>query len=318
MKCEIQFNTLSLPEWEARFSKIKRSNLLQSYPYAQAACRVYKQTARWGLILIDGHDAGLIQILEAGFLWNFFHGVMIDRGPLWFDGFGGAAHLSCVLKELRRLFPRRFGRRVRFLPEIEDGSAAQGLMTQAGWQRKEDEPGYQTLWLDLRPDLKTLRAGLDRKWRNSLNRADKIGGIQLEWDCEGRFFPWLNKIYALDKSTRGYGGAAPQFMDVFAPFLTSRQDMMIGRAILDGRAVAAVMFVCHGQSATYHIGWNAPEGRKHFAHHVLLWAGLEKLKSRDIKDLDLGGINDTDEAAGLKKFKEGLGGQKTTLVGQYS
>ena len=40
------------------------------------------------------------------------------------------------------------------------------------------------------------------------------------------------------------------------------------------------------------------------------------LQDMDVLDLDLGGVNDQD-AAGVKRFKQGLGGELVELVGQY-
>ena len=39
---------MDLAEWEARFSRIRRSTILQSYDYARAVCPIYGQRARWG------------------------------------------------------------------------------------------------------------------------------------------------------------------------------------------------------------------------------------------------------------------------------
>ena len=88
MTCTIDWNVLSFSEWEQRFKKLNRATLLQSYPYAQAMAEISGQKPRWGLIKIDNVEAGLVQILEVGFLKNLIHAVILDRGPLWFDGFG--------------------------------------------------------------------------------------------------------------------------------------------------------------------------------------------------------------------------------------
>ena len=66
MLCEIQWNSLSVEAWESRFAAIARSNILQSYDYALASAKLNRQRARWGLIMMDGKEAGLVQILEAG------------------------------------------------------------------------------------------------------------------------------------------------------------------------------------------------------------------------------------------------------------
>ena len=64
MTCVIKWNTLSIEEWEKKFSRLPRSNILQSYTYARVVCPLQKQKARWGVIEIDGIEAGLVQILS--------------------------------------------------------------------------------------------------------------------------------------------------------------------------------------------------------------------------------------------------------------
>jgi hypothetical protein len=316
MKCDIQWNSLSLPEWEERFAQIKRSNFLQSYVYAQGACQHYRQKVRWGLLLIDGKEAGLVQLFEAGFLFNLFHAVIIDRGPLWFDGYGHAAHVQAFLKEFQAQFPKRIGRKRRILPEIDGGLAANALIKQVGLEKLEEKEPYETYWLDLLKNKQDLRVNLDGKWRNSLKKAEEAN-LTIEWDEKGALYPWIRAEYSLDKTLRGYGGISPQFLDILTPFLLNNRSMVIGKAMLDGCAIAGVLLICHGQSATYQIGVTTEQGRDVNAHHLLLWQGAAILKDKGISELDLGGVND-DTAEGIKRFKKGMGGEPYRLVGHYA
>lgn len=315
MKCEIKWNSLSLIEWEERFGKIKRSNFLQSYDYAMGACRFYRQKVRWGLIFIDGNEAGLVQVFEAGLFFNLLHGVILDRGPIWFDNFGNAIHIQAFLREIQNEFPKRFGRKCRFLLEIEDGASANSLIKQSGLKHNSGKSSYETYWLDLTLDNDQLRENLNRKWRNKLNRAEEAN-IQIEWDFKGVFYPFLYADYVKDKLNRNYSGISPQFLNILAPFLLKNKNMIIGRAIKNGEEIANVMFIKHGRSATYQIGVTSQKGRKNNAHHLLLWQGLSVLKDRGICELDLGGIND-ESAEGIKQFKKAMGGEFYRLVGHY-
>ena len=312
---QIDWNTLALPEWQERFSTIPQSNILQSYAYARAHCKYARQRARWGLIKIDGREAGLIQIFEAGFLWNAVHAVMIDRGPLWFPGFGNAMHVKRVFEELNRQFPKRFGRKRRILPEVEDGPSIQKMLGQYGLERQAQEP-YQTYWLGLEKDEETLRAHLQQKWRGHLNRAERQN-LKIEWDFDGRHAPWMTGIYAADKAARGYAGITPAFLKTYIPVLLESNDFCLGRAMMGDNPEAFVLIVKHGRSATYLAGWNGEAGRAAGAHHLLLWDGVKMLKQHGIKELDLGGVND-DSAEGIKVFKEGLGGRFVRYVGMYA
>lgn len=312
--CTIEWNILSLDEWQIRFDKIPRSNILQSYPYAQAMAATERQRARWGLIKIKGVEAGLVQILEAGILWNILHGVILDRGPLWFEGFGGAAHIKLFFEVFNKEFPQRFGRKRRILPEIESGATAQALIKQTGLILKIEESAYQTLWWDLEGE-----PSLRSNWRGSLQKAEKMlnsGDIDIAWDDKGVFYPDLRREYAIDKQLKGYGGASPKFLDNLARFSTKDSPMIIGKVSKGSEFIAMMMFLKHGQSATYQVGWSSDVGRKHCAHHLLLWRARTMLQEYGVKQLDLGGINDEND--GIKKFKEGTGATPCTLLGFYT
>ena len=314
MHCAIKWNTQSIDEWENKFSRLPRSNILQSYTYARVICPLQKQKARWGVIEIDGAEAGLVQVLEAGILWNRFHAMVIDRGPLWFEGFGNAMHVKVFFDELNKQFPQRWGRKRRIIPETEDGMTAQKMIGQTGL--KLFAKGYQTIWLDLTPSEEELRANLKSNWRNKLNKSEKAN-LAVEWDASGKHLSWLIGIYAADKAIREYGGPSPEFLRKYAPLLAAKGDLLIGRALKDGEAVAFVLLVTHGRSATYLCGWSSDTGRETVAHHLLLWEALSVLKQKGIKELDLGGVND-ESAEGIKTFKEGLGGKILRTVGHYT
>lgn len=313
MKCAIKWNTLSIDEWEKKFSKLPYSNILQSYTYAQIHCPLQKQKARWGVIEIDGTEAGLVQIFEAGILWNAIHALCLDRGALWFEGFGNAMHQRLFFDEINKQFPQRFGRKRRVLPEMEYGLVAERMAAQTGLSLQGS--GYQTIWVDLTSDTEILRANMKSNWRNKLSKAERAD-LTLEWDGSVANLPWLCGIYATDKALRDYGGPSPEFLRQYAAALAAKGNLLVGRAVKEGEAIAFVLFVRHGRSATYLVGWSSQEGRENAAHHLLLWKGLCMLKEIGIKELDLGGIND-DGAQGIKTFKEGLGGRAVRYVGRY-
>lgn len=314
ISCHIEWLEENAQETLADFEKIDRSNILQSLPYARANCTHMGQKTRLGLIYIGDQKAGLVRIYEAGFLWNAIHAVILDRGPLWFDGFGGAAHVKAFFEEFNHLFPRRFGRRRRIIPEIEDGPAIQKILSGCGFERMT-RPAYQTIWLDLQKDDEALKADMRKNWRGSLNKAER-SELEIIWDKSGQYLPWMMKCYSADKGTRGYSGANPVFLRKIASSYALDQSCMIGVAQKEGRKIAAIMVFKHGKSATYQCGWTSPLGRDNNANHLLLWSAVRMLRDDGIQDFDLGGVND-ETAKGVKSFKEGLGGKTICLVGHY-
>lgn len=306
-ECIIEWNALSLKDWETRFNSVRRSNILQSYAYAQAASVINRQRPRWGLIRIDGQEAGLVQIFEAGFMG--LHAVILDRGPLWCKGYGAPEHLAAFFVAFDQMFPRRFGRRRRIIPEI---TQEQSLLVP--YREVVGVKPYQTIWLDLSCDEAALHAGLKKNWRNALSKA-KRENLRIVWDHKGAGLSWLLLHHEAHRTMQNFQAASPQFIRALAGTFAPRGDMLLGQAFVGDEPVAAVLFFRHGRSATYQVGWSAAAGRKVNAHQLLLWQGMIALKGEGILDLDLGGVNDL--AEGVKSFKEGMGGEAVTLSGIY-
>lgn len=316
MICHIKWINLSLGEWQAYFSTLQRSNFLQSYNYARCVMPLYGQKPRWGLIYIDDIPAGLLQLAEAKTLWGALHAIILDRGPLWFDGFGTLDHFSAFVQTYSALFPRRLGRARRFLPEQLSCPDVDAILVQAGW-RKQTCPPYQTSWLDLRPDEAHLEKSMRKSWRQSLNKAHK-SAIEISWDMTGKMLPYHLKRYELDKNYKGYSGPDSRVISAILKVpLTQDAPLLIGTAKLDKKIIAGMIIIGHGNSATYQVGWLDTLGRQYCAHHALLWSGAQLLKQRGVTDLDLGGWNE-DSAKTLQTFKNGIGAQSVTLAGLYS
>lgn len=299
-------------EWQDLLARVPKSNLLNTWGYAHAV-RLHQQLmTRFGVIELDGQARGLIEIQEAG-LGKLIHAVTFHRGPLWLDEPASASEWKVFLDLYSSTFRKRPGRIRRFLPELEDTPEARSWMDDTGFTRVGE--GYQTLWVDLRPETDTLRKNLKANWRNKLNGAER-SGLSVEEDFKGSHADWLLSRYAADKAERGYGGAKPKFQQQLISDLVLDDGVMILRAMDGGTPVAGILVLQHGVSATYQVGWTSDTGRKTRAHHLLLWHAMIRLKSRGINWFDLGGIN-PDEAEGVTQFKAGLGGQDYTTVGLY-
>jgi lipid II:glycine glycyltransferase (peptidoglycan interpeptide bridge formation enzyme) len=80
--------------------------------------------------------------------------------------------------------------------------------------------------------------------------------------------------------------------------------------------LAAMLMLCHGLTATYHIGWSGPQGRATAAHQLLLVRAADWLAARGHVRLDLGTV-DTDANPGLARFKIGSGAIIRPLGGSW-
>ncbi|MEM7651334.1 MAG: GNAT family N-acetyltransferase, partial [Pseudomonadota bacterium] len=223
-------------------------------------------------------------------------------------------HFKAFAAALRDHYPKRLGRSMRFIPEIAPSEEVDALLKTHGFRKKTKE--YQSLTVDLTQTEENLRANLRKNWHSTLKKAEK-SGLSVEWDEDGLHLPWLLKFYSFDKKTKGYDGPSVELLEALSKTFTPEKGMVIARAMLNKRAVGAILIFCHGRASTYQIGWNAQEGRKHGAHNLLLWNALLYLKARGATEFDLGGVNDED-ARSIKTFKEGLGANLVSLAGLYT
>lgn len=312
MKCTIDWNVLSLPEWNERFASIRRSNLLQSYDYARAMCPILKQKARWGLIKLNGKEAGLVQVLEAGIFRNLIHALHIDRGPLWFEGYGHERDFEAFMAEFMRQFPKRWGSKIRIIPEMAD-ETANPILKKHGLSRLAQP--YQTIYIDLTKDEDTLRSNLKKNWRNMLSRAEREG-LSSDFDLSPLELLGSLILYLDDKNAKEYDGLGVKDIMALSQSFMETGNFFMGQVLKDEAVIAFAIFFMHGTSATYQVGWTSDSGKKIGAQNKLLFDAMLALKRDGITDLDLGGVND-ETAKGVKQFKEGMGGRLLHLGGLY-
>lgn len=313
MICHIQWQVgMTRTEWQELCARCPHTTLLQSYYYAQAMRAVHKQGARHGVIYIDGVEAGIVQMQNVSLLRGFIHMMSIDRGPLWFAGYGSAQHLSAFFETINCEFPHRFGRKRRFMPEYQSDNKE---IKTFNWKEQGNNVDYRSYIVDLSPDLSILRSNLKQKWRNILNKAEKeLLKIETDWDLQ-TLGPVIQG-YLRDRTQKLYAGPSPHFVMTLAKYAVMTDDCLIMTACDGEYMVAAIMVFIHGRGATYQIGWTTPTGRNKGAHHLLLWQAIMVLKVRGVTVFDLGGHKE--DADGIKRFKQGLGGQEIALIGRYS
>ncbi len=159
-----------------------------------------------------------------------------------------------------------------------------------------------------------LRAGMAQKWRNRLHRAlnqgTKIAHTAMPPDPDH----WLLRMDQQHQKTAGYRGYPAAFTAAYAA--ANRGQARLIEAHNGGEVIAAMLFLCHGNVATYHVGWNSDQGRAVSAHQLVLWEAMKQLQNRGITRLDLG-LVDTETAPGLARFKLGSGATCKKLGGTW-
>ncbi len=294
--------------WDRLLARCPRANAFQSWSWGATTAVTHGHVNRRAVVLADNRPIGLLQLSEKRYLGTFIFAQLI-RGPLFTGGGATAAAMPHVLKHLRGLYRPSRGRVLALTPELEDGPVADTFLRDAGFIQVKT--GFTSAWLDISPNQRLLRRGLRPNFRNQLRKAEAGELVVEPGDDAAR--DWLIERHRAHRQRRRYAGPKPELLRAL-PI----EDMTVLTARLPDREepVAGTLFLRHGATATYEIGWTDEAGRSSHAHNLLLWQGILALKQAGVRRLDVGGLDDAD-AGGAAHFKRGLGGETFTLAGTF-
>lgn len=304
--------TAQRADWATAMAMVEYETLEQSWAYGEAAAAGGLGLTRWRL-LHDGQVIGLAQLFARNF--GPLRLLRLVRGPLFIPGLDPArrnAALAAIAAACPKgpIWRRQF---LWWLPELPGGSESEALMEQLGLAQMVT--GWSSVRVDLAPPPGQMRARLDGKWRNALKASEKAPiHISAEWD-DGAFAT-LMQAHDAQRVRKRFFGPDSRFYRAVAAAAGEGDEALLLTARIAGRLAAGMLILRHGRGATYAAGWSGEAGRLVRAHHRLLWQALLHLKAQGVTHFDLGGAN-TEEGAGVARFKLGLNGQIFTLAGSF-
>ncbi|MEM9168990.1 MAG: peptidoglycan bridge formation glycyltransferase FemA/FemB family protein [Pseudomonadota bacterium] len=280
----------------------------QSYAYGEAIRAMGGRVLRARIVQGDA----VIGVAQA-VTHRLFGGLAVThvmRGPVWRDPAPTARVKAAAVGALHKTLPAKGLCALLISPE---GGADDGL-AEAGFKRVFS--GYHTALLDLTAPEDALLKGLNGKWRNRLRAAQTSDVVATRLGRDPSKYAWL-----LDKDAQLMHRLRHQSSNVaLIPQYQERagRKSVLGFEAKRGAArLAGMLFLRHGEDATYHIGWSGEDGKALNAHNLLLWEAVLELKKSGVRTLDLGGI-DTDNNPGIARFKLGVGGAVVSLPGSWT
>ena len=296
-------------QWDDLYCQAGKSSLEQSWAYGEAVAAQHGQTIERHLLRAGDRPLALVQAFRKRY--GFIGVTRVLRGPVWLIEPLDDPQTADVCETIARRYRSRRMDFLSWLPELPDDPRSAALLEAQGLRRTVT--GYASTWLDLRQSSEALLAGLHGKWRSALRKAEREG-IDITRDNKDRQRKAALLLYDTFRRKKRFVGPSGDFIGAIAA--ADPQAMLSLTARRDGKMVAGVILLRHGASATYLASWTSDAGRAGQAHNLLLWRGIEALRSDGIQWLDLGGFN-TESQQGLARFKLGLGGEVFTLTGSY-
>ena len=106
--------------------------------------------------------------------------------------------------------------------------------------------GYSTVLLDLKQSLPTLKAGLEGKWRNRLNKALATEKIRCHVQPSLKRCEWLLGKEVDQREAKKFHGLPTNFVKAYiAAAADHRQAFVVAYAELGKNTVAGMLFLIH-------------------------------------------------------------------------
>ena len=305
---QISWDETNQKDWDGLIGQAPFHAYQQSYPWGDALKEVGVRVYR-AKIMLDGCPIGVAQIQLKKIL-GFLTVALVLRGPVWCAGDVSAEIYRSAIDKISWSLPVHGLHGLIVTPESNDGEA----LKQAGFKRIMG--GHHTVMIDLDADDEALRTQLNGKWRNRLKAAEKSAIIVSPLGRRPEKYAWLLEKEEHQQRAAKYH-ALPSIMVHNYQARTAHEGVICFSAKSEATRVGGMLFLVHGDCASYHIGWASDEGKSDNVHNLLLWRSMLALRRTGIKRLDLGGVN-TDLNPGIARFKIGTGGEVLSYPGTWS
>jgi hypothetical protein len=267
----------------------------------------------------DGTPVALLQTLVYGV--PLLGGVArISRGPVFLNGSsspaGSPEDLEAVFTAIKAAAGRQRWRLIRIAPELPAGAETAAWLGNLGFKRRLESVAVSSAVIDLARPPEEIRAGFHSKWRNLLNKAQKMG-LELEAPPLGEALAFLIREYETMQQDKGFRGMPTELLRHMAAQEGPTWTCRILFARYEQQRCGMVMIVGHGDTCTYLIGWTSDQGRSVQANSFLLWQAMLLFRSLGYRLFDVGGLGGR-TTEGVEHFKKRLQGQEYSLIGEYS
>lgn len=295
--------------WDALVESTGVPHVLQSRGWAEVKRAGGWRTQRF-VLHMDGAFAGVAQVLVRALPLGQAY-AYAPRGPLLRDVRDLPAAVGAVAEALRG------GVALLVDPEIGDDGALAAALEHAGLRRVAPVQPRRTLVIDLAAEPADLLAGMRRKTRQYVRKAERDGVATEESDDINSFYE-IERVVA---DRRRFGIHERPYFDAiwrtFAP--EGRANLFFARC--DGKRVATLLVLRWGERAWEMFGGPTGECAEQRPFYLLKWRAMLRMRALGVRSYDMWGLAESDRPddplAGVENFKLGFGGEERAYVGAW-
>jgi hypothetical protein len=283
-------NPLDIPNWDSMAGSLPGCTFF----HTSAWCRVLVESYGYEPVYFTSWQGdalrAVIPVMEVNSLWTGRRGVSLPFSDFCDPLLSGDADFLALFEAVRD-FAR--GRGWRF---VELRGAETSLPD------KKPSQSYLGHWVDLSKGIDVLRNGLRDSTRRNIGKGEK-SGVRVE---TGQSEESMDAFYRLNCMTRQRHGLPPQPLKFFRKFfqhvITSGLGSIVS-ARLNGKIVAAAVYVHGGGNVLYKYGASDKAHQHLRANNLVMWEGIKWYTERGFTTM-LMGRTDLDHD-GLRQFKMG-------------
>ncbi|HSI59552.1 MAG TPA: peptidoglycan bridge formation glycyltransferase FemA/FemB family protein [Ideonella sp.] len=296
--------------WQAVVGEFDDANLYQTWPYEALNSHERHMShlvVRQGGEVVAAAQVRIqkIPVLNRGVAYVRW-GPMCRRVGRETD----TAALAAALEGLREEYAHRRRLSLRILPQLFAGEEAgfERVMAASGFVPTAAETAQRTLVMSLAATPEQLRKGLNQKWRNCLNQAER-NGLTVTTGTDDDLFSAFHWLYDQMHTRKAFGQRSDIGMfRAVQGALPAHQKMRISIARSGAQVVAGLVCSRIGATGLYLFGATGDQGLHSKASYLLQWQNLLQLKQAGAACYNLHGINPTLNP-GTYHFKAGLCGK---------
>jgi lipid II:glycine glycyltransferase (peptidoglycan interpeptide bridge formation enzyme) len=244
-----------------------------------------------------------------------WHLAYVPRGPI--GRLDDPAVRDALVAALRALGQTERIATVRADPEARPETSYGAALVEAPWRAAPKVQPPTTRLIDLTVGEDALRAGLRRKHRQYVNKAERAG-VSIERfngsapaGVIGPALADFNRIYSFTADRAGFVARQPFYYQrvwsLFGPTGRAR----LSFALKDGARIATLFHFTCGERVVESYGGMTDAGADSRANYLLKWDAIANAAREGFKIYDMWGL----ATGGIRQFKEGFGGDEIAYVG---
>jgi lipid II:glycine glycyltransferase (peptidoglycan interpeptide bridge formation enzyme) len=247
----------------------------------------------------------------------------IKWGPLWRKSRRpvNPGVFRRLIQDLKQEYGINRGLLLRIWPDAtgERKESVRRILEEEGFRHNPAVKPYRTLRLDLSPSLEDIRKNFLQKWRNCLNKAEKLSLTVVEGTDPAMYDSFLLLLNQMRERKGFIPGVDYNVFRKIQAELPEPLRMRIALCKSDGESICGSVYSAIGTTGIYLFGATGDRGLGSNGGYLLQWLMIRRLKEAGALTYDLGGI-DPDENPGVYQFKLGVAGRngvEEELLGEF-